>query len=158
MKRTSRWGIGPIFAALSIIYGCITIRINQYFSPLFDIGFIRYKILRIFGIIFICIGIPYFIATVITVTKAYNADKLVTGGVFGTCRHPLYSSWVIFIVPGIFLMFNSWICLTTPIFMYIILLVLVKKEEIYLENRFGGEYQNYKNKIPCILPYGIFIK
>ena len=42
--------------------------------------------------------------------------------------------------------------------MYIILRILVKKEEIYLENRFGIEYLNYKDTVPCIFPYGIFLK
>lgn len=58
-------------------------------------------------------------------------------------------------VPGIVLVVNSWIGLTTPIFMYLILRKLVKKEEIYLESVFGSEYFDYKKKVPCILPYGL---
>ena len=38
--------------------------------------------------------------------------------------------------------------------MYFILRLLVKKEEIYLENVFGSQYREYKNKIPSILPIG----
>ncbi len=157
-KRISRWGIGPLFAALSVIFGSITVIISNYYYPLFNIGLNQHKIFQIIGIIFICIGVPYFIISVIAVNKAYNSDKLITGSVYRTCRHPLYSSWVIFIAPGILLLLNSWISLTTPIFMYIILNALVKKEENYLENRFGSEYLNYKRKIPVIFPYGLFIK
>jgi protein-S-isoprenylcysteine O-methyltransferase Ste14 len=86
--------------------------------------------------------------------RAYNAGELITGGVYRCCRHPVYSSWVVFIVPGIALLVGSWIGLTTPIFMYFILRVLVKIEEAYLENLFGSKYLEYKKKVPCILPIG----
>ncbi|NQE44969.1 hypothetical protein C5S31_02955 [ANME-1 cluster archaeon GoMg2] len=107
MEKISRWGVGPIFAALSIMYGLLTIVISRFFHPLFKIGFIQDQILLIVGIVLIVIGIPFFIVSVIAVTKAYNADKLVTGNIFRCCRHPLYASWVVFIVPGIVLLFNS---------------------------------------------------
>ena len=86
--------------------------------------------------------------------RAYNADELVTDGIYKCCRHPLYASWVVFFVPGIVLIVNSWLGLTTPIFMYFILCRLVKKEEIYLESVFGSEYIHYKRKVPWILPVG----
>jgi protein-S-isoprenylcysteine O-methyltransferase Ste14 len=61
---------------------------------------------------------------------------------------------VVFIVPGIVILANSWIGLTTPIFMYFLLRKLVVKEEVYLESIFGDEYVDYKTKVSCILPYG----
>ena len=65
---------------------------------------------------------------------------------------------LIFIVPGTILLINSWIGLTVPLFMYFLLRVLVKKEELYLEKRFGAGYLKYKDKVPCILPYGLLLK
>jgi protein-S-isoprenylcysteine O-methyltransferase Ste14 len=47
--------------------------------------------------------------------------------------------------------------LTAPPFMYFLLRKLVTKEEIYLENVFGSEYLDYKNRVPCIIPIG-FLK
>ncbi len=158
MEKMSRWGIGPIFAALSIMYGFIIAVISRYYHPLFKIEFIQEHILFLFGVILIIIGIPFYIVSARVVMKAYNADKLITGNIYRCCRHPLYASWVVFIVPGLVLLINSWIGLTAPIFMYILLRILVKKEEIYLENKFGTEYLNYKNMVPCILPYGLFLK
>jgi protein-S-isoprenylcysteine O-methyltransferase Ste14 len=154
-EKMSRWGIGPIFASLSISYGMIMLVISRYFKPVFQIDFVPYWFMSILGISLIVIGVPFFIISVKTVTRAYNVDELVTDGIFRCCRHPLYGSWVVFIVPGIVLLINSWIGLTTPIFMYLILRKLVKKEEIYLESVFGSEYLNYKRKTPCILPYGL---
>lgn len=154
-EKMSRWGIGPIFTILSIGYGIIVLVINRYFHPVFQIGFVPSWLMPVIGIALIVIGVPFFIISVKTVTRAYNADELVTNGIFRCCRHPLYASWVVFIVPGIVFWVNSWIGLTIPIFMYLILRKLVKKEEIYLESVFGSEYIDYKRKVPCILPYGL---
>ena len=117
-------------------------------------GFFPDWVLNILGVSLIVIGIPFFLISVVTAMKAYNANELVTNGIFICCRHPLYASWVAFIVPGIVFLANTWIGLTAPIFMYFILRVLVQKEEIYLEKVFGSEYFDYKKKVPCILPYG----
>ena len=152
--KMSRWGTGPIFAALSISYGTLTILLNRYFHPVFQIGSVPYLFLTILGIALIVIGIPFYIISAKKVMRAYNADKLVTDGIYRCCRHPLYASWVVFIIPGIALLVNSWIVLTTPIFMYFILRKLVKKEEIYLESVFGSSYREYKEKVPCIIPFG----
>ena len=153
-EKMSRWGIGPIFASLSIGYGLLMLIISHYSHPIFQISVVHYGALAILGVVLMVIGVPFFIISVVTVMRAYNADELVTGGIFRCCRHPLYASWVVFIVPGIVFIVNSWIGLTTPLFMYFILRILVKKEEAYLENVFGSEYLEYKKVVPCILPIG----
>lgn len=153
-EKMSRWGVGPIFAGLSIGYGIVLFAISCYYHPVFEIGFLPSWFLYALGTILILIGVPFFLISAITVMRAYNADALVTDGIFRKCRHPLYAAWVVFIVPGIVLLLKSWIMLTTPIFMYLILRLLVKKEEVYLENVFGSEYREYKEKVPCILPVG----
>jgi protein-S-isoprenylcysteine O-methyltransferase Ste14 len=152
--KMSRWGIGPIFAVLSIVYGMVTIVVNRYFHPVFHISFVPHWFLTILGILLIMIGIPFFLISAKTVMRAYNADELVTDGIFRCCRHPLYASWAILIVPGIALLIKSWVVLTTPIFMYLILRKLVKKEEVYLESVFDSKYREYKKQVPCIMPLG----
>jgi protein-S-isoprenylcysteine O-methyltransferase Ste14 len=153
-EKMNRWGIGPIFASLSIGYGMMTLVISHYFHPFFQIDFIPYRLFSILGIALIVIGVPFFLISAKVVTRAYNADELVTDGIFRCCRHPLYASWVVFIVPGIVFLVNSWIGLTTPIVMYFILHLLVRKEEVYLERVFGSEYREYKKNVPCIVPVG----
>ena len=152
-KMTLR-GVGPKFAALSAVYGLATVLISRYFDPLFQIGIVPYWILLMPGILLILIGVPFLIIAALTVARAYNSDKLVTDGIYKFCRHPLYAAWVVFIVPGIVLLVNSWIGLTIPIFMYFMLRILVREEEVYMESVFGSEYLEYKKNVPCILPVG----
>ena len=156
-EKMSRWGIGPVFASLSAGYGMIMLAISRYFRPAFQIDVVPHWLIFTLGISLIVVGVPFFIISVTTVMRAYNADELVTNGIFRFCRHPLYASWVVLLVPGIVLLVNSWIGLTAPIFMYLVLRTLVRKEEVYLESAFGSDYSDYKRKVPCILPYG-FLK
>lgn len=153
-EKMSRWGIGPIFAFMSIGYGILVFAISRYFYPFFKIPLLPQWLLSALGVLLLLIGIPFFIISVKTVMKAYNSDSLVTRGIYGCCRHPLYSAWVVFIVPGIVLLVNSWLGLTAPLFMYFLLCKLVIKEEAYLEGMFGSEYLEYKKRTPCILPFG----
>jgi len=44
--------------------------------------------------------------------------------------------------------------LTIPLFMYITLRFLVRKEEKHLEAVFGSAYLEYRQNVPCIIPYG----
>jgi len=153
-EKMSRWGVGPTFAFLSIAYGVFVLAISRYFYPFFRIPLAPQWLLSVVGAVLILIGMPFFIVSIKTVMKAYNSDSLVTRGIYGCCRHPLYSAWVVFIVPGIVLLANSWLGLTAPLFMYVLLWKLAVKEEGYLERTFGSEYRDYKNETPCILPYG----
>jgi protein-S-isoprenylcysteine O-methyltransferase Ste14 len=153
-EKMSRWGVGPVFASLSIGYGIMTLAISRRFHPLFRIGLAPSWLLSILGSALILIGVPFFVISVITVTRAFNSDMLVTDGIFRCCRHPLYGSWVVFIVPGIMFLVNSWLGLTTPLFMYLLLRKLIKKEEVYLEHEFGREYLEYEKRVPCVFPLG----
>lgn len=153
-EKMSRWGVGPTFAFLSIGYGVIVLAISRYFYPTLRIPLFPKWLLSGLGVVLLLIGIPFFILSVKSVMKAYNSDTLVTRGIYGYCRHPLYSAWVVFIVPGIVLLANSWIGLTAPLFMYFLLRKLVIKEETYLERVFDSEYQKYKDETPCIMPFG----
>ena len=147
-------GVGPVFAALSLVYGISMIFISSHYHPVFQISFMPNWLLSILGITLIVVGVPFFLIAVKTVVRAYNADKLVTDGIFRCCRHPLYASWAVFIVPGIALLLKNWLVLTTFVFMVLILRLLIKKEEAYLERVFGSSYTAYKKCVPCILPVG----
>ncbi len=157
-EKMSRWGVGPVFVSLSVAYSLIMLVLTYSFHPLFQISTVPYSLMIFLGICLIAVGTPFFILSAVTVMRAYNSDRLVTDGTFRYCRHPLYTSWAVFLVPGMILPVNSWLGLTVPVFMFVILRILVRKEEDYLEKMFGAEYIAYKEKVPCILPYGVLRK
>lgn len=153
-EKMSRWGIGPVYASLSIAYGALTLFLTWYFYPLFTITSVPEIGLITAGLVFLAAGLAFFLFSVIAVTRAYNADHLVTSGVYRFCRHPLYAAWAVLIVPGIALLAKSWICLTVPLLMCVILRLLVVKEERYLLQIFGDQYREYMRRVPSIIPFG----
>jgi protein-S-isoprenylcysteine O-methyltransferase Ste14 len=152
-NKMTRWGIGPLFALLSISYGLFAFVLAKS-NPTWKIDFIPYPILSTVGIILILTGIPFFIISIKSLHHAYNSNSLITTGIYGICRHPMYGVWIIFIVPGIALVARSLLGLTTPVVMYILLKILAQKEETYLEEKFGVQYLQYKRKTPFVLPIG----
>ncbi|MFZ1042363.1 MAG: isoprenylcysteine carboxylmethyltransferase family protein [Anaerolineales bacterium] len=152
-KPMTRWGIGPIWASVSIIYGALALIITHVF-PITQIPDEFYPMFAYVGIVLLGIGIPFFIISIKAVSKAYNAKKLVTNGVYRTCRHPLYGSWIVFIVPGIAFLSHSWLVFSVPVIMYILLRKMVKEEEEYLIELFGEVYLKYRERIPFVCPIG----
>lgn len=116
--------------------------------------FVPYWVLAAIGAALCLIGVPFWIAGVRAAMRAYEAKTLCTDGAFGLCRHPIYGSWVVFIVPGVALLMNSWIALTVPVVMYVLLRLMVCQEEAYLEREFGEAYRAYKRRVPAVLPLG----
>ncbi len=150
--RISVWGIGIKFAILSLGYSAVIIFIHFFTYPFFYIKFLPYRAFLIPGISLIVVGISLYIASAFSVRKAYAEDTLRTKGVYSICRHPLYSSFIFFTVPGICLLFKSWIAFSVPFVMYVFLKVLIKEEEDYLSERFGAEYEKYKSEVSLVFP------
>lgn len=73
--------------------------------------------------------------------------KIVSTGIFSYSRNPIYVAFC-FISIGIGAFFNSiWILLSFIPSAVIIYYIAIKKEEAYLEEKFGEEYVYYKNKV-----------
>jgi protein-S-isoprenylcysteine O-methyltransferase Ste14 len=150
----TRWGVGPRFALYSVIYCGLMFWLTRYFDPRFKITFVPHRMLVWIGLILMVVGIPFYLFSLVSVMRAFNAGRLVTRGAYGMCRHPVYAAWVVFLVPGLALLLNSWALLTAPFVMYFLARTLVHKEELYLEGKFCQEYLAYKQKVPAILPVG----
>jgi len=77
---------------------------------------------------------------------------LVTTGPFARCRHPLYATWILLILPGMCLLVGSWPVLTVPLVAYAAARVAVRQEERELASRFGAAYADYARSTPCLVP------
>ena len=84
---------------------------------------------------------------------AYNLDKLATTGIFGIVRNPIYSAWIIFIIPGLVLLSRSWPLFFTPVVAYVIFKARIGRENEYLEQHFGDDYRTYKAQVNELVPF-----
>jgi len=84
--------------------------------------------------------------------RQIHAETLVTGGVYQICRNPMYLGNIL-LITGFGLFSNSIISLTifTPLFI-IIYFAIIKAEENFLLQRFGKQFEEYKNSSYALLP------
>jgi len=152
----TEFGAGPKFAIYSVICFSVMFALSRFFTPIFTITVAHKSTIVWVGILLIVVGIPFYLLSIVPVIRAFKAKRLLTTGTYGMCRHPVYSAWIVFFVPGIALLLNSWALLAAPIVMYFIAVALVNQEDSYLEETFGNEYISYRNRVPSIIPYGRF--
>jgi len=86
-------------------------------------------------------------------TVAYSSDKLATTGIFGLTRNLICSAWIVFTVPGLVLISRSWPLFFMPVVAYIIFKIRIRRENEYLERRFGDRYRKHKAKVNELLPF-----
>lgn len=151
-KIVSLLGIGPKLVLFTLLYSFLLETEIRHYHFDFTLKFVPYNFLVIIGTLLIVAGVLFLIPSFIAISRLRKADSLYTNGIYSICRHPLYSSWIIFIVPGIILLLNSLILLTIPLVMYFIFRLLIKDEEIYLLNKYGDQYGEYKNRVGLLFP------
>jgi protein-S-isoprenylcysteine O-methyltransferase Ste14 len=84
--------------------------------------------------------------------KKVYAENLVTDGIFGICRNPLYVGNVL-IYTGVFLMHGNPLVTLTGICLFLFIYqCIVYAEETYLAEKFGKGYQEYCADVPRWIP------
>ncbi len=73
--------------------------------------------------------------------------KIISSGIYAYSRNPIYGAFC-FISIGTGILLNSfWILLSFIPSTIVVNIIAIKKEEVYLENKFGDEYIRYKRKV-----------
>jgi len=80
------------------------------------------------------------------------ATALVTNGIFGRLRNPMYVGLTLFLVALSLALASDWMLVMTVAFIAVIHFGVVRREERYLEAKFGDAYRQYKARVPR---YGI---
>jgi protein-S-isoprenylcysteine O-methyltransferase Ste14 len=117
---------------------------TRRFRPFFAITTPRhYGSLLLAGRVLIAVGFSLNLVAALAMLKAHRADRLATGGFYHLLRDPMYVLQIFITLPGLFLLFNSWLALAGVIPAYIAYRIYVREEHRYLEERFGAEYKQY---------------
>jgi len=98
-------------------------------------------------------GLTFFSFSAYQLHKNLNSGKLQTNGAYAFMRHPIYGTWIVFIVPGLVLMVPYLLGITVPFVMYGIFRLLIAKEEKYLLKKFGNKYLEYTKKVYRVFPF-----
>lgn len=156
MQKRTIWGVGRQFLVASLLYSVIILILDHMIfgerSFVLIFPFLRYTT----GTVLIVVGFSMLLISIITIKKVLSKGKLITTGIYGVVRHPIYGAWIVFIIPGIVLINGRFLALTIPIVMYVIFRMLIKKEEGQLIKLFGVDYLMYKQKVNAIFPRNIY--
>jgi protein-S-isoprenylcysteine O-methyltransferase Ste14 len=80
--------------------------------------------------------------------------KLITNGIFGYIRHPMYASQWIWVIAQP-LLIQNWIAGFLNLFVFIVFYFLrVRAEEKMMLDTFGDEYREYMNRTGAVFPKG----
>jgi protein-S-isoprenylcysteine O-methyltransferase Ste14 len=83
--------------------------------------------------------------------RLHQAHQLITSGPYAYIRHPMYLA-VILAGWGGLLLYRSWTMLVSAVIM-LGLFYRAAKEEDALAQAFGGEWQDYKRRVPGWIPH-----
>ena len=152
-NRLSIWGVGPRILVVAAVYALGSGIATYLWPEVCLLQTVPYPAFVTVGTLLLLTGIPMLVVAGRAATVAYSQDKLATTGIFGLTRNPIYSAWIVFIIPGLVLFSRSWPLLLTPIVAYIVFKLLIRRESEYLEKRFGDEYQDYRARVNELMPF-----
>jgi protein-S-isoprenylcysteine O-methyltransferase Ste14 len=153
MEKLNFLGVGPKIGRIVIPYLAITITLTILFPEKLTFGIAAQQPLLIAGIILLAIALMLYIATLRLMLPGIRNNLLVTGGTYRLCRNPLYAALILFLIPGLALVLNSWIVLTTSIVGYLLFRRFVHEEEELLERIFGEDFRRYRESTSCFFPF-----
>ena len=152
MGKLNFLGIGPRIAIVLLPWLTATIILSSIYNELFSYSSGTGNSLLIIGIILMVVGLAFYFSTVRLLLKGLKETRLVTSGSFRLCQNPLYSSIILFIIPALSLILNSWLIITSSIIGYILFKIFIQKEYNELEKFFGENYISYKKDTPEFFP------
>ncbi len=105
-------------------------------------------VIFLIGILILIIPVSKFIKSKTTIDpiKFKKVNKLVTSGIYKYSRNPMYLGLLMILISSSIFYLNIY-SITTPFFFYWwITKFQIKREEIFLTDKFGKEYLSYKTK------------
>lgn len=151
MEKLSFFGVGPKMGRILVPWLAISIILSIVIKEAFRYSE-NHRGLLIAGIILMVFGLIFYFSTIRLLLKGLKETKLVTGGAYSLCQNPLYASIILFIIPALSFLMNSWLVLTTSFAGYVLCKVYIDKEYHELEKFFGEEYLEYKKRTPEFFP------
>ena len=105
------------------------------------------------GVLFCLAGLSMLLWSLISFGQSFRVgidtehpDKLITSGVFAISRNPIYVAFALILL-GQFLIFPNWILLVYVAAGTWLFHRQVLREEEYLQQHYGKEYSEYRNRV-----------
>jgi len=153
MNKLNFLGIGPKIAIVLLPWLTVSIFLSVKYKAVFTFCQPSCSSLYYTGVALLVLGIIMYFSTVPLLLKGLKETRLVTTGAYYLCCNPLYAAIILFIIPGVALMINSWLILTTTPAGYIIFKLTIRKEYTEMVSFFGEAYSKYRSETPEFFPF-----
>jgi protein-S-isoprenylcysteine O-methyltransferase Ste14 len=107
------------------------------------------------GAVLIALGLALVVAANLSFRKAGThpepwkpSTALATHGIFRFVRNPMYVGGTVALIGLAIVLASDWMIVTTIAMAVILHFGVVKREERYLEARFGDAYRRYRDRVP----------
>ena len=97
------------------------------------------------------LGIEGVRETGLKAAETHRTEEIVTRGAYSIVRHPQYLGGLLAHV-GISFLLSAWYSLLSTPLMVVLVFLMSNKEEKELTKEFGREYENYKKRVPMLIP------
>lgn len=149
------FGAGPKIGAIALPWLAASIILSLALRDKFNFFAEDNKILFLAGTVILVGGLVFYFITVPALLKGLKESRLIKTGTFSLCCNPLYAAIILMIIPGVALMMNSWLVLTTTVVGYLTFKSFIKSEYTEMEKIFGEEYRKYRAETPEIFPFPV---
>ena len=144
------FGVGPLGMLIGAVLLCVLLLLDRAMHHVKILE--RPEISKVVGFIVVALWFCWHVWCIRTISRWWRHDQLCTTGPYRFVRHPIYAGGTVLGASGIALMFNSWIMLLLPVFLYVTYFLLVRKEETMMKTVFGEEYERYAARTGRLLP------
>ncbi len=155
MNKLNFMGIGPKIGGVVLPWIAVTIYLTLKFKNSFTYYDGESRVIFFTGLALVIAGSIMYFLTVPALLKGLRETCIVTSGTYSLCRHPLYTSILLFIIPGISLMMNSWLVLTTSLIGFTLFKIFIKSEYDEMGKVFGDDYRKYMTQTPEFFPFPV---
>ncbi len=149
------YGVGPVIVWGQFIFTAIAIILTWKFDLRFPaVDAVSYLFTGI-GILLIAYGLYLNISAKYRskIFKSVEENKLITDGVYGVVRNPVYS-FALLACTGAVLLVNNLILLIVPVICWLYMtLFLIHTEEKWLKDLYGQEYVSYCQRVNRCIPW-----
>jgi len=146
------WGIGPRLAISGVLSFIAALIIGPELEH-FGYCFAPRSIASAMGIALVIVGFYFWLDSVRLMATRFKSGILITEGAYRLVRNPMYTGFIVFIVPGLSLILNNSLIILSSIVMLLVFKMSIYKEEQYLKQQFGVAYHDYMSKVKQIIPF-----
>ncbi len=145
MKLKVLVGSGDRIMSVTLPFIVAGIVANILWPRVFALGFGTGGLIA--GIILLVIGVPVWLSGVALVLINVPKKKLITTGPFAVIPHPMYTAVALLVIPGLGLLFDTWVGGGIGMALYVSSRIFSPEEDKILEKVFPKECPAYRKRL-----------